>query len=508
MSTNAEELLKGLSEGEMATYSMNPEDEPHIVVNSDRTITVPDSLKCIGVYRDHNIETVTFDCPRYWDGHDLSEMNIYINSRCATKGVGRTPNSYLVNDVSIDESDSNTIHFTWTISEYVTSVEEKIDFIVCAVDTDADGVEIRRWHSHVCQDMYICEGFDAVHEIVQAHPDIIEQMLVRIDEVEALVKELEQHGVSAEQIAGAVENYFKENGVGGATDEQIAQIEQNADDIEKLQKDVSDIKENGSGADGFSPIVTVTQTPTGATISVTDVNGTTTAEIHHGENSESGSVSEEQIASAVRAYLEENPIESVTEEELEQAIDKYLDENPVESVTSEWVEQAVEKYLKIAVGEKATCQVASWISGTSNSVTVYYSDTIDVIDGEIVLVNRKGATFYKKGSSNYSKNDYECVKGKYAQAVSGDVYLIEETSSYVHEITSGSLSIERIVYDDACKIITREAIQNEQIASTVENYLDELGVSTEQIAQIEQNKNDIEEIKKEIGDVELLLSGL
>ena len=46
--------------------------EPHIVIDSHRAITVPEQLKRIAVQFDHNFETVTFDCPRYWDGHDLS----------------------------------------------------------------------------------------------------------------------------------------------------------------------------------------------------------------------------------------------------------------------------------------------------------------------------------------------------------------------------------------------------------------------------------------------------
>lgn len=42
------------------------------------------------------------------------------------------------------------------------------------------------------------------------------------------------------------------------------------------------------GEDGFSPIATVTQTETGATISIEDKNGTTTAEIYHGKNGKDG----------------------------------------------------------------------------------------------------------------------------------------------------------------------------------------------------------------------------
>ena len=73
--SQADELLNSLSEGssEVTTESGN------VVIGNDRFITVPDSLKKIAVQYDHNVETVTFDCPRYWDSVDLSTMKIYVN---------------------------------------------------------------------------------------------------------------------------------------------------------------------------------------------------------------------------------------------------------------------------------------------------------------------------------------------------------------------------------------------------------------------------------------------
>ena len=45
-------------------FSASGIDEQHIIINSDRSITVPTELKNIAVQNDHNIETVMFDCPR------------------------------------------------------------------------------------------------------------------------------------------------------------------------------------------------------------------------------------------------------------------------------------------------------------------------------------------------------------------------------------------------------------------------------------------------------------
>lgn len=125
--SQTEELLNSLSSDDITTYLANAEEEPHIVVGDDRVITVPESLKRIAVQYDHNVETVTFDCPRYWDGLDMSKMVVYINYKLPNRMLG----SYVADNVTVDESDTNLMHFTWTISRNVTESEGYISFLVC-----------------------------------------------------------------------------------------------------------------------------------------------------------------------------------------------------------------------------------------------------------------------------------------------------------------------------------------------------------------------------------------
>ena len=69
--SQATDLLNSLTDDQISAYSSNAGEEPHIVIGNDRFITVPESLKRIAVQYDHNVETVTFDCPRYWDDLDM-----------------------------------------------------------------------------------------------------------------------------------------------------------------------------------------------------------------------------------------------------------------------------------------------------------------------------------------------------------------------------------------------------------------------------------------------------
>lgn len=178
----AEDLLNSLPESAVATYSINPEVEPHIVINADKTVTVPDELKRILVQYDHNVETVTFDCPRYWDGLDLSQMELRIVFQRSDGHKEPRP----VENLRIDDVDDRIIHFDWTISRNTTLVDGKITITVCAKITNSGGVAEREWHTIPNRDMLVNEGMDCSgEEIVNQNPDVIEYILAQLDELKS-----------------------------------------------------------------------------------------------------------------------------------------------------------------------------------------------------------------------------------------------------------------------------------------------------------------------------------
>ena len=182
--SQAEELLNSLSENDILAYTAEPEEEPHIVIGSDRFIKVPDVLKRIAVQFDHNIETVTFDCPRYWDEHDMSKMNVFINYMRADGFAG----SYYVETVTIDETDSNIMHFDWTIREEVTLIKGKLSFLVCIKKTDDDGNLENHWNSELNEEMYISVGMNCQETILSEYPDIVTDLLTRMEHVEYVAR--------------------------------------------------------------------------------------------------------------------------------------------------------------------------------------------------------------------------------------------------------------------------------------------------------------------------------
>lgn len=127
----------------------------HIIIDSQRNIFVPESVKKIGVQYDHNVNTITFDCPRYWDEHDMSAMDIYITYKFADTDVY---DCKAIN-VTIDEADSMVMHFDWPISSTVTMLAGNIYFMVC-IKKDVGIGELLHWNSELNHDLYVSEGLD------------------------------------------------------------------------------------------------------------------------------------------------------------------------------------------------------------------------------------------------------------------------------------------------------------------------------------------------------------
>ena len=149
--SQAEALLESLSTGNSGDL------EPHIIIDKKRKVSVPDELKRIAVQHDHNIETVTFDCPRYWDGNDMSQSRICVNYKRPDGILG----SCVASNIIVDETDNTTMHFDWTISQDVTVKDGNLMFLVCIKKFDTDtGEEINNWHSELNTEMYISKGLE------------------------------------------------------------------------------------------------------------------------------------------------------------------------------------------------------------------------------------------------------------------------------------------------------------------------------------------------------------
>jgi hypothetical protein len=154
----AEEMLANMSvSDDSASYLTG--QEGHIVINESRTAIVPAELKTIAVTGDKDIETVTFDCVRYWDGNDLSTFAIYLNYVLPDKTVG----TYIPEAITTSEGEG-VFHFDWKIKNNITTKSGKISFAITAIKTkqneNGETVVDKQWGSLPNGDCSIALGLD------------------------------------------------------------------------------------------------------------------------------------------------------------------------------------------------------------------------------------------------------------------------------------------------------------------------------------------------------------
>ena len=171
----AENLLDEISSNSRIAGSYA--DEPHIVINDLRQIIIPASLKTVAVTGDKDIETLTFDCVRYWDGYDLASFAIYINYTLPN-GKDET---YIP---SITNRDVSVFSFNWTIGIEMTEIAGRISFNITAVDTDENGLILHQWSSLTNGELNVSKGIP-VGEIpeVSESPDVVSQILSEINKL-------------------------------------------------------------------------------------------------------------------------------------------------------------------------------------------------------------------------------------------------------------------------------------------------------------------------------------
>lgn len=261
--SQAEELLNSLTENDISLQLANPETEPHIVVGDDRFVSVPKELQRIAVQYDHDVETVTFDCPRYWDDLDMSDLSIYINYMRKDRVVG----VYKATDISVDTTNERIMHFNWKISRNVTEVVGQIKFLVCVKKGDADGNEVNHWNSELNTEMYISEGLEAGEGFFDSYPDIILQWE---DEVQKVKDTLIAAGASGEY--------------DGAT------FTPSVDDAGNLSWTNDKGRENPATKNikGYSPKIIVKEITGGKQLVITDYSGSQTVKILNGTDGKDG----------------------------------------------------------------------------------------------------------------------------------------------------------------------------------------------------------------------------
>lgn len=169
-------------------------DEVITIDNDLRTIIIPASITLLGVESDENVRALHFQMPKTYKGLDLSEFAIRINYMNANN-VGDT---YAVDDSEIS---GENIVFTWTVGRVACMYKGDTKFIVCLKKKDASGNVLKEFNTSLTS-LPVLEGLETTEAVVAENPDIIEQILTKIEKLTQ---------ISPEDIASAVSAYMEAN---------------------------------------------------------------------------------------------------------------------------------------------------------------------------------------------------------------------------------------------------------------------------------------------------------
>ena len=121
-------MTKALPASSMERIADPSQEKPLMVL--ERTISIPAELQNIAVQNDKNSEDVTILLPRYFDGFDLAQHDIYL----------RTLNEGGRDDILFTDAEksvvSNEIHLTWTLKPPQTSYSGKLTIQLVVIGKD------------------------------------------------------------------------------------------------------------------------------------------------------------------------------------------------------------------------------------------------------------------------------------------------------------------------------------------------------------------------------------
>ena len=141
-----------------------------------RTITIPPSIKNLGVMSDDAVLWLHFRMPRMYGNIDLSLFKIRINY----KNANGDPDAAPAKNVSIAD---DTITFSWEVERNATAYKGDVRFIVCLKNMGADETVSNEFNTTVAT-LPVLEGLETTEQVVQRNPDLVEAILSRLAALE------------------------------------------------------------------------------------------------------------------------------------------------------------------------------------------------------------------------------------------------------------------------------------------------------------------------------------
>lgn len=163
--------------------------DPHYKIDGiTRTIVNVDETKRMLVQGDHNSERLTFEVPRFVDGHDFSRCNAvevhFTNEDTLRKNVSSS--FYIVDDLAVkgeSEIDKNIIILSWLVERAATIYAGTLNFSIHFKCITNGKVEYS-WNTTTFKGILIEPAICNSEKIDIEYPEVIEQINERVNVLE------------------------------------------------------------------------------------------------------------------------------------------------------------------------------------------------------------------------------------------------------------------------------------------------------------------------------------
>lgn len=128
------------------------DSNPALKINgATRRVEVPATLRTIGVVGDRNSEQLTFEAPRFIEGHDVAGCTAVWVTWADAHG---TTGKHVITSKKVT---ADKVGFAWTLSADATKAAGPLSFAVSFVDLDGEGVALYKWGTALCKELSIAD---------------------------------------------------------------------------------------------------------------------------------------------------------------------------------------------------------------------------------------------------------------------------------------------------------------------------------------------------------------
>lgn len=144
-----------------------------------RVISIPATIKVLGVEADDDVHRLLFKVPRYYGEFDLYDFNVYINYENARRGG----DVYPVDDLALSE-DNESITFSWLVDRFAFMYKGDVQFSICMKKYDGENV-VKEFNTTMAT-LPVLPGLETdTAAIDEVGPGVLDTVLMRLYTVEA-----------------------------------------------------------------------------------------------------------------------------------------------------------------------------------------------------------------------------------------------------------------------------------------------------------------------------------